>query len=532
MKPNPLGNFHTKLLERLTEIATKLASAKNTELNEGIVTALQEISAEVNAQAGYIILTNIEKNTLTASYGWTSQKTTNQAELNSTSTKIAEWIGENLVKQQNIAPNSVLTHSETSDAKNFLNELSIEQLVTIPLIDGSETLGYLCFISVEKKQIWDEICINMFKISSGIFAHAIKKKFTSETIRIMEGRVNSIVDNAPIMFWGVDPNGIVKYTYGKFLADMDVTPENINGHEIWDFTNLAPKIEDLFKRVLLGENISETIEIQGRLIDVFCIPLRDSNGEITEIAGLCIDTTPQKRAEKQLKKIYDAQAKLFSEMAHSLKTPFAIILNNIDILQNTKSKNEYKKTLPIIRYTVEEANNKISQLLKIAKMDLFPLGLEFEDIETKLLIDYLYEQAILLYKSYHSEMQNKDIRKYVKLVANEECVINGDIRALKEAVMVVIDNAIVHSHPSTGLPVINISATKKGNQFLLSVEDNGIGFNSKLLDLYDNKSSHPNKGIGLPLCQKLIAHQCGKMQVLSGEDKGTRIEIMIPLLSQ
>ena len=77
-------------------------------------------------------------------------------------------------------------------------------------------------------------------------------------------------------------------------------------------------------------------------------------------------------------------------------------------------------------------------------------------------------------------------------------------------------------------PKIHIGAKRINNEWLFTVEDNGIGIESKYFDKLFNifyrlhtKEEYPGTGIGLPICKKIVQRYGGKIWVESEFGKGS-----------
>jgi light-regulated signal transduction histidine kinase (bacteriophytochrome) len=85
---------------------------------------------------------------------------------------------------------------------------------------------------------------------------------------------------------------------------------------------------------------------------------------------------------------------------------------------------------------------------------------------------------------------------------------------------------------------INIKAENKIDEWLFSIEDNGIGispeFHERIFIIFQKLHSqdrYEGTGIGLALCQKIITRHRGKIWVESDKGKGTKFLFTIPKIN-
>ena len=89
----------------------------------------------------------------------------------------------------------------------------------------------------------------------------------------------------------------------------------------------------------------------------------------------------------------------------------------------------------------------------------------------------------------------------------------------------LISNSIKYCN---NYPKIHISATKKGNEWVFSFKDNGIGINpqykDKIFVIFQRlhaERDYSGTGIGLALCKKIIENHGGRIWFDSGASQGT-----------
>jgi signal transduction histidine kinase len=80
-----------------------------------------------------------------------------------------------------------------------------------------------------------------------------------------------------------------------------------------------------------------------------------------------------------------------------------------------------------------------------------------------------------------------------------------------------LNNIVKHSHATNVLIDCNVV----DNMLMVSIEDNGIGF--------DSNKSMENEGIGLKNISNRVKMLNGKIQIISAKNEGTTIEVQVPL---
>jgi len=104
--------------------------------------------------------------------------------------------------------------------------------------------------------------------------------------------------------------------------------------------------------------------------------------------------------------------------------------------------------------------------------------------------------------------------------------IKANPREIRQLFQNLIANALKFTRGK--IPQIKITATQKGDLWLFSVTDNGIGiepqYSDKIFQMFQrlhNDSEYEGTGIGLAVCHKIVEGHGGKIWVESQLDKGS-----------
>jgi signal transduction histidine kinase len=215
-------------------------------------------------------------------------------------------------------------------------------------------------------------------------------------------------------------------------------------------------------------------------------------------------------------------------VSHDLKAPLRGILGYLKELtrEHLKEINLNERALYCLSQIQKSAENMsfmIDDLLKYSKLEFETPSLIKCDLNNIL-------NSILSERQPQISKLNADVIQDLQVTE-----LRSWERGLHQVLSNLIDNALKYS-AKREKPVVKISSRVDGNDLLLSVEDNGIGFDmsyaEKIFELFKrtpNSSEFEGTGAGLAIVKKIIEKLQGKIWVESDLDKGTIFYIKLPI---
>ncbi|MEN8263919.1 MAG: ATP-binding protein [Nitrospirota bacterium] len=249
----------------------------------------------------------------------------------------------------------------------------------------------------------------------------------------------------------------------------------------------------------------------------------DSSGETIGFIGIIRDITKRKQAIEEVARS-NADLEQFAYIAsHDLKSPLLSISGFANLLEkNYKDKldrkaNEY---IGFIVNSIDRMENLINALLTYSRIGTSSSKLNTVDVN-KIFVRAISNLTV-------------EIEKNGAKVAHDSLptVIGNDIQ-LEQLLQNLIGNAIkFHSQEP---PRVHISVDQKGENWVFSIKDNGIGIASedrdRIFSMFQSlhRGEYKGTGIGLAVCKKIVELHGGNIWVESQPGKGSVFYFTIPL---
>lgn len=224
----------------------------------------------------------------------------------------------------------------------------------------------------------------------------------------------------------------------------------------------------------------------------------------------------------------ETQKDFVNNFTHEFKTPLSVIKIAADVLKDPAIKNKPEKLsnyAGIIEEQTTHLQQQTQRLLQIAFTDENSLALQKEIFDAGKMMEQAVTDLAPLIESKNG---------VVKLInKNENSMINADKSYTLLTFINLIENAVKYSLK----PEIEITTLIEGNDFCVSIKDNGIGIEKKhqkkIFDRFyrvtmGDLHNASGFGLGLNFVKKIIDAHHGSIEVSSIFGQGSIFYIRIP----
>lgn len=230
---------------------------------------------------------------------------------------------------------------------------------------------------------------------------------------------------------------------------------------------------------------------------------------------------------RELKEINKSKDDLLEIIGHDLKTPFAQLISLMELLKEASNEAEKEEIKRMMKESATKGNELLQGLLNWTSTQSLK---KFMKLENALIVEVVREVAQFLENSYRS----KDIRLTNNIAS--DLTMRMDKRMMETVFRNLISNAIKFSSRNSE---IRIESRIGDGEVILSVIDCGVGMDEEMIrNLFKEERNESRKGtenesgtgFGLSICRKMIESQYGKMCIKSELNKGTTVEVIMPLI--
>jgi heavy metal sensor kinase len=222
---------------------------------------------------------------------------------------------------------------------------------------------------------------------------------------------------------------------------------------------------------------------------------------------------------------------LTANAAHELRSPLTAMQSSLEVALNAdRTTAEYQEVLSVLLEECGHMRVLVNQLLLLAEGDAGRLCLDAKPVR----LDRLVATAVEMFRAVAETAG-------VELAAPRlgPVALRGDGNRLWQVVNNLLDNAVKFT-PAGGTVSVSLVVEGKGGQGALTVADTGVGIAGQDLPRVFDRFFQGDKardreapssrgvGLGLSICQAIVAAHGGTVEVASAAGKGSTFTVRLP----
>jgi len=139
------------------------------------------------------------------------------------------------------------------------------------------------------------------------------RRETEEALDSAMSRLKTVVSNAPIILFALDPAGVITLSEGRGLDALNLRSADVVGRSVFDLYPDRPDILNPIRQALAGETLTASATLDGVAFETRYTPLTGADGRPNGVIGVATDITERVKAEEALQE----SEKKFRGLFHS-----------------------------------------------------------------------------------------------------------------------------------------------------------------------------------------------------------------------
>ena len=348
-----------------------------------------------------------------------------------------------------------------------------------------------------------------------------------EVIEVVRTRIGSDPDNVEavkaslksiLSLEGANTPATIPDPFGDGILHLAITRFGIAGDVGVLITgsqnNEYPTERD---RLLLGVGANQTTMVVQRLRAEE--RLREQGERLRELADRLSEADRRKD-------------EFLATLAHELRNPLAPIRTGLEVMKLAKDD---PATIEEIRCTMERQTNQlvmlVDDLLDVSRISKGKLELRKCRVKLADVVQSAVEASRPFIVEFNHEL--------TVAIPEQPIFLDADPNRLAQVLSNLLNNSTKYT-PEGGR--IRLSSEQQGSDVVISVEDNGLGIPSTMLErIFEmfaqidrpHEKGYTGLGIGLSLVKSLVEMHAGRIEVYSeGTGKGSVFSVRLPILHE
>jgi PAS domain S-box-containing protein len=548
--------YRLKFQNLITKVSSQFVNLHPAQIDDEIDRTLQQIGQFTEADRSYVFQFTDDQKSVSCTHEWCADQIeptierVQNAPVDSFQWGVSRFLNGHMLTIPRVAD----LPPEADSLKVELVQQGIQSVLAVPMIIGGKVIGFIGLDSVREEKMWVEDTSSMLKIVGYVFANALENKMTRQALQESEERLRTVYETFP------DPVTIVQAEDGRCI-DVNSAFSRVTG---WSATEVIGKTaaeldiwEDAAERQKLVHGIAEkgkidNLEARFRLKDgrtitalmsAVLIRLNDRPHILTITRDISELKSAQEEREQLKTQLIQAQkmeaiGTLAGGIAHDFNNILGAIIGYTEMaLYDTRQDSMEHYNIDQVLKAGHRAKDLVKQILAFSRKS--------EQNKQIISLAPIIREALNLLRA--SLPTTIEIKQHIEPNLD---AIYADPTQIHQVMMNLCTNASHAMADSAGILSVslqNVDLTAKaaaiypdlsaGPYVKLSISDTGHGMDAatmhRIFDPYfTTKSQDKGTGMGLAVVHGIVKGHGGSIQVDSTPGRGSRFDILFPIMEK
>jgi PAS domain S-box-containing protein len=397
------------------------------------------------------------------------------------------------------------------------------------------------FIHKDGHHVWARLTLSLVRTEHGspdyeiaVIEDVTERKRAEEALRESEERFRNVADDAPVMVWMTNPDGVCTYLSQSWYVFTGQAPGQGLGFGWLDAVH--PDDRPHSGEVFLAANQAHApFRLDHRLrrhdgeyrwaIDSGK-PRFDTNGEFLGYVGSVMDITERKQVEEALREADRRKDEFLAVLAHELRNPLGAIRMALAVLQESDGDaTRVGGMTGIIDRQSAHLARLIDDLLDVSRITSGKVRLRTTGVDLCVVAAHVAEGV-------RSSCASQGLRLAVVLPP-EPITIHADPVRLTQVIGNLLNNACKFTDRGGE---VRLSVSREHDEAVIRVRDTGIGIppdqRTRIFEMFtqvEGRGAGGGLGIGLALTRSIVELHGGAIEVHSaGTGSGSEFIVRLP----
>ena len=379
---------------------------------------------------------------------------------------------------------------------------------------------------------------NLINVNEKVLAEQEKER--------VKKSLEAMVNNGYIYSLLLDKEGYIIMADKQSIAiiqheyDVNITEKDVK------YIDVMPDIfkksfTEEFNKALKGETVRKEVErplLEGAMqwLDVMYHPIKDENGDITQVLTNLLNITERKRAEISIKDSHNqAQALsrlksgILSNLSHEMRTPLNGIMGVTNLLMKMDLDHDTVDLLKMQHESEERLLKTLNDLITLSDLDSMRLNVRLKH-------HTINDLAQTCFEMYHHQAKLKKL-DFILEKSEIEGEVLVDHEMMQAALAAIVNNALKYTSEGS----VRISCEVDEQEWgAIKIIDTGVGIEKESQErIFENfevanmglNLKYEGAGIGLSIAKKFIQLMGGTIELVSAVGEGSEFIVRLPVIS-